>query len=129
MPPPLVGSEPARTGASGLRLQVTPDSTQPGPMQPLHQPQEHTLPRVPRQQSVDDPPARPHDLARHLDQGHAEGAELHPKQRPLLRTVLLRPPALLGEHQPGLFTNPDYSRHLSEVSELIATPSVRLMLN
>src|SRR5512135_74811 len=25
--------------------------------------------------------------------------------------------------------NPDYSRHLSEVSELIATPSVRLMLN
>src|SRR5512142_353687 len=25
--------------------------------------------------------------------------------------------------------SPDYSRHLSEVSELIATPSVRLMLN
>src|SRR5512135_3761605 len=75
-PPPLIGSEPTRTGASGLRLQLTLDSTQPGPVQALHQPQEHTPPRVPRQEPVDDPPTRPHDLTRHLDQRHAERGEL-----------------------------------------------------
>ena len=32
-----------------------------------------------------------------------------------------------GQSRVGV--SPDYSRHLSEVSELIATPSVRLMLN
>src|SRR5512142_2903213 len=62
--PPLVGSGPTRTGASGLRLQGLPHS-QPQRLQVLHQPQEHPLPRVPRQQSVDDPASRPDDLTRH----------------------------------------------------------------
>src|SRR5512135_1120457 len=77
--PPLVGSGPTRTGASGLRLQVTPDSTQPGPVQPLHQPQEHPLPRVPRHEPSDDPPTRPHDLTWHLDPRHTERRELQPQ--------------------------------------------------
>ena len=50
------------------------------------------LPRVPRQQPVDQPPARPHDLARHLDHRRAERRELHPQQRPLLGLVLGRVP-------------------------------------
>src|SRR3954469_24920244 len=85
--PPLVCTEPTWTGASGPRLQVSTGSTQPATVQPLHQPQEHTLPRVPRQQPVDGPAGCPHDLAWHLDHRHAEGAELHPQQRTLLRAV------------------------------------------
>src|SRR5512135_3426071 len=77
--PPLVSSEPTRTGASGLRLQRDGPSTQPSTMQPLHQPQEHPLPRIPRQQPVDDPAGTPYDLTRDLDQRHAERAELHPQ--------------------------------------------------
>src|SRR5512135_2917840 len=94
-PPPLVSSGPTRTGASRPRLRGATGSTQPGAVQPLHQPEEHPLPRVPRQQAVDEPTGGPDDLARHLDQRHAERRELHPQQRPLLRTVPLRPPGVL----------------------------------
>ena len=79
---------PVRIGASGPRLQETSASTQPAALQPLHQPQEHPLPRIPRQQPVDQPPAAPHDLARHLDHRRTERRELHPQQRPLLGRVL-----------------------------------------
>src|SRR5512135_3838510 len=65
-PPPLVGSGPTRTGASGLRLRVSTRSTQSGAVQPLHQAEEHALPRVPGQEAIDDPTGCPDDLARHL---------------------------------------------------------------
>src|SRR4028119_1974419 len=60
--PPLISSAPTRTGASGLRLQASIDSTQPAARPPLPQPQEHALPRVPRQQPIHDPAATTHDL-------------------------------------------------------------------
>src|SRR3954469_20463992 len=82
--PPLVGSEPTRTGTSGPRLHLIHHSTHPPTVQPLHQPQEYSLPGVPRQQPVDDPSACSHDLAGDLDHRHAERAELHPQQRTLL---------------------------------------------
>src|SRR5512135_1790903 len=56
-PPPLVSSKPTRTGASGLRLRVSTRSTQPGAVQPLHQAEEHPLPRVPGQEAIDVRPA------------------------------------------------------------------------
>src|SRR5512135_3054100 len=78
-PPPLISSKPTRTGASGLRLRVSTRSTQPGAVQPLHQAEEHLLPRVPGQEAIDDPTGCPDDLAGHLDQRHAERVELHPQ--------------------------------------------------
>ena len=65
--PPLFARRPTRIGASRPRLQGITPSAQPTALQPLHQPQEHPLPRIPRQQPVDQPTAGPHDLARHLD--------------------------------------------------------------
>src|SRR5512143_2325579 len=65
-PPPLGGSQPSRTGASGFRLQGAGPSTQPCTVQPLHQSEEHPLPWVPRQQPIDEPTGCPDDLARQL---------------------------------------------------------------
>src|SRR5512142_1788666 len=65
-PPPLVGSEPTRDRSIRTPTSRMTPHSQPQRLQPLHQPQEHTLPRVPRQQPADDPTARTHDLARHL---------------------------------------------------------------
>src|SRR4051794_15078955 len=91
-PSPLLVRWPTRIGASGPRLQLRPGSAQPATLQPLDQPQERALPRVPRQQPVDQPAARLDDLARHLDHRGAERGGLHPQERPLLRPVLLRVP-------------------------------------
>src|SRR4051794_8835794 len=68
--PPLV-RWPTWIGAPGPRLQVRHASAQPAALQPLDQPQEGTLPRVPRQQPVDQPAARLDDLAGHLDHRRA----------------------------------------------------------
>ena len=87
---PLLVRRPTRIGASGPRLQGASGSAQPAAVQPLHQPQEDPLPGVPRQQPVDQPTSRPHDLARHLDQRRAECRELHPQQRSPLSLVLRR---------------------------------------
>ena len=87
---PLLVRRPMGIGASRPRLQDDIASAQPAAVQPLHQSQEDPLPRVPRQQPVNQPAARPHDLARHLDQRRAEGRELHPQQRSSLRLVLRR---------------------------------------
>src|SRR6185437_2241275 len=94
--PPLIGMGPTRTGASGLRLQVFTGSTQTATVQSLHQPEEYTLPWVPRQEPIHDPSGCPHDLAGDLDHRHTERTELHPQQRTLLRPVLLRPTTLFG---------------------------------
>ena len=67
---------------------VVHPSALPASVQPLDQPQEDALPRVPRQQPVDQPPSTPHDLARHLDERRAVRRELHPQQRSSLLRVL-----------------------------------------
>src|SRR5512135_2103909 len=62
-PPPLAGSEPTRHRSirTPTSRKLTP--SQPQRLQPLHQPQEHAPPRVPRQQPVHDPTARAHNLS------------------------------------------------------------------
>src|SRR4051812_15419169 len=74
-PSPLLVRWPTRIGASGPRLQLRHASAQPAALQPLDQPQEGTLPRVPRQQPVDQPAARLDDQAGHLDHRRAERGE------------------------------------------------------
>ena len=71
-----------RTPTSVARL-----STLPALMQPLYQPEEYPLPRVPRQKPVDQLSSGPHDLARHLDESRAVRRELHPQELPLLFLV------------------------------------------
>jgi hypothetical protein len=44
-----------------------PGSAQPSVIEPLREPQEHTLPRVPGQQPIHQPTAAPDDLAGHLE--------------------------------------------------------------
>src|ERR1019366_1574311 len=65
LPPPLLVRWPLWIGASGPRLQVRFASAQPAALQPLDQSQEGPLPRVPRQQPVDQPATALDDLARH----------------------------------------------------------------
>src|SRR3954449_3179101 len=60
------GDRGIRTPTSRVR-----PSTQPAAVQPFHQSQEYPLPRVPRQQAIDQPAAAPHDLTGHLDQRRA----------------------------------------------------------
>src|SRR5262249_57554354 len=55
--------------------------------------QEHAVPRVPRQEPVDQPSAVPDDLAGHRDQRRAERPEFHPQQAVLLGLML---PGSLG---------------------------------
>ena len=87
---PFLVGWPTWIGASGPRLQGRSASAQPATVQPLHQSQEGPLPRVPRQQAVDQPSTAPHDLAGHPDRGRTERRELHPQQRSFLRLVLGR---------------------------------------
>src|SRR5271166_3376767 len=86
-------------GASRPRLQVCLASAQPAALQPLDQPEKHSLPWVPGQQPVDQASSRPHDLARHLDDRGTERRELHPQQRPLLGFVLGRMSRRHRDHQ------------------------------
>src|SRR5512144_76311 len=65
-PPPLVSSKPTRTGASGLRLRVSTRSTQPGAVQPLHQAEEHPLPRGQEVEGSDAAGGDTPDLFAHL---------------------------------------------------------------
>ena len=76
-------------------------STQPACVQPLDQPEEHTLPRIPRQQPVDQPPPRPDYLAWHLDECRAVRRELHPQQRPPLRLMAGAVPRRHRDQQRG----------------------------
>src|SRR5450759_4249074 len=58
--PPLLVRWPLWIGASGPRLQNRLASAQPATLQTLDQSQEGPLPRVPRQQSVDQPVSYTH---------------------------------------------------------------------
>src|SRR5271166_2751338 len=89
---PLLVRRPMWIGASGPRLQDGFALAQPAAVQPLNQPKEDSLPRVPGEQSVDQSTSRSHDLARHLDHRRAKRRELHPQQRLLLSLVLGRVP-------------------------------------
>ena len=60
---------------------------------------EHVLPRIPRQQPIDDPPPATNNLCGHLDHGSAEGGEFHAQQFAFLVGVLFLPTALLGQRQ------------------------------
>src|SRR6202789_3255334 len=66
---------------------VTRLSILPALMQPVYQPEEYSLPRVPRQKPVDQPSSAPDDLARHLDESRAVCRELHPQERSFLGLV------------------------------------------
>ena len=89
---PLLVRRPTRIGASGPRLQDCFALAQPAAVQPLNEPKEDSLPRVPGEQSVDQSTSRSHDLARHLDHRREKRRELHPQQRSLLSLVLGRVP-------------------------------------
>ena len=89
---PLLVRRPTRIGASGPRLRDPFASAQPAAVQPLYQPKEDSLPRVPGEQSVDQSSSRSHDLAGHLDHRRAKRRELHPQQRSLLGLMLGRVP-------------------------------------
>ena len=61
-------------------------------MEPLHQPQEDPLPRIPGQQAIHQTTAAADDLAGDLNHRRTERPELHPQQRSLLGPVLLGVP-------------------------------------
>src|SRR5512135_2575207 len=67
---------PLLTGTSRSRLRFFVASAP----QRVHHPQEHSLPLVPRQQSVDQPTSALDDLARHQNDRVDESLELHPQQ-------------------------------------------------
>ena len=96
---PFLVGWPTWIGASGPRLQGRSASAQPATVQPLYQSQEGTLPRVPRQQAVDQPSTASHDLAGHLDRRRTERRELHPQQRSFLGLVFGRMPGRYRRHQ------------------------------
>ena len=83
-----------RTPTSGAH-----PSTHPAATQPLHQPQEHPLPRIPRQQTIDQPTSTANQLARHLDHRRTERRELHSQHRSSLRLVPRRVPGRHRHHQ------------------------------
>src|SRR5512140_2096898 len=64
------------------------DSVQPATIQPLHQPQKDTLPRISGQQAIHQTAATADDLAGNLNHCRTERLELHPQQRSLLDPVL-----------------------------------------
>src|SRR5271157_4961524 len=80
---------------------TSPDSVQPATIEPLHQPQEDTLPRIPGQQAIHQTTAPADDLAGHLDHRRTERPKLHPQQRSLLGPMLLSVPERLGHQQRG----------------------------
>ena len=80
---------------------TSPDSVQPATIEPLHQPQEDTLPRIPGQQAIHQTAAAADDLAGNLDHCRTERLELHPQQRSLLDPVLPGVPGRLGHQQRG----------------------------
>src|SRR5450759_153857 len=96
---PLLAGRPTRIGASGPRLQGRSVLAQPATVQPLDQSQEDPLPRVPRQQAVDQPSPTSHDLAGHLDHRRTERRELHPQQQSFLGLVFGRMPGRYRCHQ------------------------------
>ena len=96
---PFLVGWPTWIGASGPRLQGRSASAQPATVQPLYQSQEGPLPRVPRQQAVDQPSTTSHDLAGHLDRRRTERRELHPQQRSFLGLVFGRMPGRYRCHQ------------------------------
>src|SRR5262249_34167134 len=79
--PPSLRRRPRGDGAPRPPPSPPPPS-HPPPREPPPQPQQRTLPRVPRQQPIDQPPAAPHHLARQLDPRGAERRELHPQPTP-----------------------------------------------
>ncbi len=95
---------PTGIGASGPRLQLSIGSTLPALMKPLDQSEEDALPWIPRQQPINQPPSRPHDLAWHLDERRAVRRELHPQQRSFFRLVFGPVPRRYRNQQsaPGL---------------------------
>ena len=71
---------------------ISLDSVQPAAIQPLHQVQERTLPRIPGQQAIHQATAAADDLAGDRDHRRAERRELHSQQGSLLGPVFLGVP-------------------------------------
>ena len=63
--------------------------------------EEYMLPRIPRQQAIDDLAATADDLRRHMDHGSAEGGEVHSQQSVFFRGVFLLPTTMLGQQKSG----------------------------
>src|SRR5262245_17120612 len=100
LPSPTPSLRSADRADRGIRTPTSsPPSSQPAAPEPLHQPQQRTLPRVPHQQPIDQPPAAPHHLARQLDHRGAERRELHPQPTPPLGPVRLGLLRLLRQQQ------------------------------
>ena len=45
----------------------------------IEQTEEHSLPRIPSKEPIDNLPARAHNLGRYIDDGVAVGREVHPQ--------------------------------------------------
>src|SRR5215472_15394959 len=103
-PTPFLRSMAATDRGIRTPTSVSNLSTQPACVQPLDQPEEHPLPRVPRQEAVNQLAAGPDELARHPQERLAVGRELHPQQRAPLRLVLGTVPRRHRDQQraPGL---------------------------
>src|SRR5438270_9125836 len=86
---------PARTGTSRSRLRYLFSSA----AKRVDHPQEHTLPLVPRQESIQQAMAAPDDLAGHQDDRVHEPLELHPQQTTLLLTMNFLMPWVLRDRQ------------------------------
>src|SRR3954464_8296154 len=84
---------PSGTGTSRSRLRVH-DLSAP---QRMNHSQEHSLPLVPRQQSVQQAVTSLNDLARHQDDRVHERLELHPQQSTLLTAMDLLVPRVLRD--------------------------------
>ena len=65
---PLLRSMMHRDRGIRTPTSVLDRSTLPALVKPLDQSEEDPLPRIPRQQPINQPPPTPHDLARHLDE-------------------------------------------------------------